>query len=168
MKETKEKKRKRKNLTANQIMVLGKIADQVRKGKVNVTEAMRGIYAPSVPSTRITALPEYEQLLTKFLPDEKIAKRHEELLDKRDFDVVYDEVEEEDPNWEPGENDDDETGGPKMIRKKVARLVDKGPETNAVKAALDMAYKIKGRYPKEGANVALQFNFGGRNPDYRQ
>lgn len=165
---TKERKKRVRKLTANQIIVLGKVADQIKKGKVNVTEAMRGIYAPSYPSTKIIQLPEYEQLLQKFLPDEKIAKRHEELLDKRDLDVVYDEVEEEDPDWEPGENDDDETGGPKMIRKRVARLVDKGPETNAVKAALDMAYKIKGRYPKEGANVALQFNFGSNNSDYRK
>lgn len=159
-----KKERKRRKLTANQIIVLGKIADQVRKGKVNVTEAMRGIYAPSVPSTRITALPEYESLLQKFLPDEKLAKRHEELLDKRDIEVVFDYERVEDEDGEP----DEETGELPMKTIKKPRIIDKGPETNAVKAALDMAYKIKGRYPKEGANVALQFNFGSKNADYRQ
>ena len=151
---TATRKKGKKKLTLNQKRVLDRIGAQIQKdAKVSVTKAMRGIYSPSYAARpeKITTLPEYEQLLNTHLSDEKIARRHEELLDKRDTTIVYE-------------------------RKKVGRkwtethkVLDHGPETAAVGKALDMAYKIKGRYPKEGANVALMFNFGGGSGGaYRQ
>ena len=106
-------------LTLNQSRVLERIREQVQNGtKVSVTAAMRGIYSPSTATRpeKITKLPEYQQLLQECLPDELLVRRHAELLDKR-----------------------------KHVRIKN-QLIDMGPDTSAVAKALDMAYRLRGKY----------------------
>ena len=63
-------------------------------------------------------------ILEEFLPDDLVATRHRELLDKREYQKVKDKNEKE-------------------------TLVDVGPETSAVTKALDMAYKLKGAYKED-------------------
>lgn len=135
----KEKKKRKRRLTLNQKRVLDRIKTQVQNGaKVSVTAAMRGIYSPSTATKpdKINTLPEFMELLEEQLPDDHLAMRHRELLDKREQEVVV------------------------LGRGKKTRIerIDKGPDVQAVKAGLDMAYKIRGRYPKDGPNVAIQFN----------
>lgn len=78
----------------------------------------------------ITKTDSWQELLRTYIPDELLAKRHKELLDKREIKRTF--------NHELGEFIDEVTNQ---------------PDTNAVKAGLDMAYKLKRRYPKEGINI---------------
>ena len=81
-------------------------------------------YSPSYArSGQIKKTKGWQVLLDKSLPDSKLMKRHQELLDKRDTQVIV------------------------VGEEKVK--IDLGPETNAVKSGLDMAYKLKNRYPNE-------------------
>lgn len=70
----------------------------------------------------------FKELMGKYLSDEKLAKRHEELLDKREEYIWVDTKEIE---------------GKKIT---VLRREDLGPDVQAVSKGLDMAYKIKDRY----------------------
>lgn len=171
----KPKKTRVRKLTLNQKRVLDRIEEQVTKGnKVVVSKAMQGIYAPSLRTTKITKLPEYEALLERHLSDSKLAKKHDQLLNATSLEKLYfDEV------------DSDETiqsvisqmEGYKLLHI-ITKVNDvgavtskqafvKAPDNNTQDKALDKAYKIRGRYPKEGSNVALQFNFG-QQPNYEQ
>ena len=139
--------KKKRQLTLNQKVVLDRVKEQLRTGmKVNVSAATKGIYSQknTAVASNITKLPEFQILLEEHLPDDHIQMRHRELLDKRDTEVV------------------------KLGFGKKAKweLIDKGPETNAVKAALDMAYKIKNKYPNPATNVAVQVNLGESKKDY--
>ena len=58
----------------------------------------------------------WNELMNKHLPDSALAKKHRELLNKREYRTFYGNSE------------------------------DIGPETQAVSKALDMAYRLKGRY----------------------
>lgn len=120
-----------RQLSLNQSRVLDRIREQVRKGtKVSVTAAMRGIYSPSTATRpeKITKLPAYKALMQDLLPDDKLVTRHRELLEKRLYLTVRDHVK----------------IGKKW--KNVTRIVDVGPDTQAVLKALDMAYRLKGLY----------------------
>ena len=68
----------------------------------------------------------WQELMRTFIPDELLAERHKELLDKREVITTYDHS----------------TG------EKQAIITDM-PDTNAVKAGLDMGYKLKGKYAAE-------------------
>ena len=75
-------------------------------------------YSPSMAHNphRITESKGWAELMNKHLPDSALAKKHRELLNKREYRTF-------DGNSE-----------------------DIGPETQAVSKALDMAYRLKGRY----------------------
>ena len=75
--------------------------------------------------------------MQEYMPEEYLAHRHSELLDKRDTETVYDEI----------EDGLDKDGHKKII--KVARLVDKGPETNAVSKGLELAYRLRGSFKED-------------------
>lgn len=76
----------------------------------------------------------WQQLMDRYIPQEKLAIRHNELLDKRSYRKV-------------------EQDGETMI-------VDDGPETGAVSKALEMAYKLRGSFvPEEKpANNGVVYN----------
>jgi hypothetical protein len=100
----------------------------------------------------ITKSKSWQLIMQEYMPEEYLAHRHSELLDKRDTETVYDEVIGDDG---------------KPI--KVARLVDKGPETNAVSKGLELAYRIRGSFkedktPATPANVYNLFY----KPEIRQ
>ena len=99
-----------------------------------------GVYSEGL-ANRVNALTRtksWQTILDLYLPEEILAFRHAELLDKRDTETVYDEVPTEklDKNGKP-------------IIKKVARLVDLGPETNAVSKGLELGYRLRGSFSKD-------------------
>lgn len=207
-------KRKRK-LTVNQKLVLHRVKQQLLSGiKVNLSEASKGIYSPTNTSisAKITALPEFQELLNTHLQDEKVAIRHSQLLDSTKMDhMVFplgpegeDEINlsggvtsriDTEDDEEVGEEDIDEEGLPERLKAERTTLTDKEivamlaevnctvrrivhgqtarhvyfwtADNKARKDAIDMAYKIRSRYPKEGGN-SFNFNFGGRSPEYKQ
>lgn len=95
-----------------------------------ITHAMRAIgYTPWMAKTptSITQSQSWRALMEEYMPQEKLAMRHKELLDKRE---TY----------------------PMVIgrgRKKRVELVDRGPETAAVSRGLEMAYKLRGSFVAE-------------------
>lgn len=91
----------------------------------------------AVKPQNLTESKGWKELMNTYLPDKLLAKRHKELLDKRDQFVIKDA----------------ETG-------KVTDKVDMGPDTMAVTKGLDMAYKLKGSYAPEKSQ-ALNLNIKG-------
>lgn len=70
----------------------------------------------------------YEEKLEQYLPDEKLLKVHSQLLNKKEIIKKF--------NHETGEYENE--------------ILQDQPETNAATRALDMAYKVKGKYaPQE-------------------
>ncbi len=73
------------------------------------------------------------ELMKTHLPDSLLAKRHKELLNKREHIA----------------KNNNETH--------QIEVLDTGePDTNAVKAGLDMAYKLKGKYAPEKKDITTQ------------
>src|SRR3990167_6799305 len=84
-------------------------------------------------SALLQATDSWQELMKEHIPDELLAKRHKELLNKREVIKEY--------SHEQGEY--------------VQRVTDQ-PETNAVKAGLDMGYILKGKYaPEKHFNVNI-------------
>lgn len=71
----------------------------------------------------------WQELIKQELPDTKLLKRHNELLDKREIVKEF--------SHEQGEY--------------IEKVTDQ-PETQAVSKGLDMAYRLRRKYPKEGIN----------------
>ena len=94
----------------------------------NVSKAMRDAnYAPATiknPS-KLTESKTWKNLMEKDLPDDLLTKKHKQLLKKREILL----------------KNNNKTGKVEAIKG--------GIDTNAVKAGLDMAYKLKGRYIPE-------------------
>jgi len=78
-------------------------------------------YSPKTAKNpeKLTNSKGWQELMSKHLPDSALAKKHRELLNKREYITIDGESE------------------------------DVGPETQAVSKALDMAYKLKGKYVNE-------------------
>lgn len=114
------------------------LVKEMGKGKSGTKAAMVAYNASSPESAAAMARdalkkPRVQKALKALgerFTDDMLFRRHRELLDKRDTTTVYDY--EEDPD----------TGE----RKQVARLVDAGPDTQAVTKGLDMAYRLRGLY----------------------
>jgi hypothetical protein len=68
----------------------------------------------------------WETLMTKYLPDNLLMQRHQELLNKREIGKVF--------NHDTGEYE--------------FKIIDQ-PDSQAVSRGLDMAYKLKRKYPSE-------------------
>lgn len=91
----------------------------------NITGAMRKAgYAPSIvnDTNKLTKSKGWAELMNEYLPDKLLADKHLKLLNKKE---VY-------------------------IKKNGKKT--EQPDTVAVSKALDMAYKIKNKYPKESSN----------------
>ena len=106
----------------------------VEQGRRNLGAAIRrtNVYAPSVgirPNI-ITKSQSWKALMNELMPEELLAQRHVELLNKRDYRKVT-EVNAE--------------------GKEVTVEVDDGPNTAAVSKGLDMAYELRGSYKKDEA-----------------
>ena len=113
-------------VTLNQKRVFEKVREKVVKGgKISVSKEMRGIYADSTAKrpNKLTKSKGWEKLMNKYIPDELLAEKHKELLTV-----------------------------PKIIKTtKRGEYVDseESLDTNAIKAGLDMGYKLKGKYQAE-------------------
>ncbi len=108
---------------------------EVVKGST-LTDGMKAAkYAPSTTerTNKLTRTKGWKELMDKHLPDSALAKKHRELLEKREYVTIDGQSE------------------------------DIGPETQAVSKALDMAYKIKGRYADQetGGNKTLVIMVSG-------
>ena len=99
-----------------------------------------GVYSEGVANrvNVITKSKSWQLLMNEYMPEEVLAQRHAELLNKRDTDVVY-------TYQKAGK---DKKGNQKF--KKVASFIDKGPETNAVSKGLELAYRLRGSFKPEG------------------
>jgi hypothetical protein len=110
---------------------------EVVKGST-LTKAMSVAgYSPSAVkrTNKLTETDGWHELMAKHLPDSALAKKHRELLNKREYITIDGDSE------------------------------DIGPETQAVSKALDMAYKLKGRYSDESreGNKTLIINISGQS-----
>lgn len=99
-------------------------------------------YSPATARTpqKLTERKGWKELMNKYLPDDKLLKKHNELLDKKEYIVIG-----------------------KIGEREVIPTGEIDP--NAVARGLDLAYKLKGRY-KEGATINQKVNlpvpiFGG-------
>lgn len=94
-----------------------------------------GVYSESVASrvNQITKSKSWQKLMEEYMPEEHLAHRHSELLDKRDTKTV----------------EDIKYGEDGKIQEKVVRIVDMGPDTNAVTKGLEMAYRLRGSFTKD-------------------
>ena len=105
--------------------VLKKMVENVGLSR---TEAMKqvGYSEHYAENGNVAKTDSWEELMKNYIPDELLAKRHKELLNKREVFRVF--------NHTTGE-----------YEKELADT----PDTNAVKAGLDMGYKLKGKYAAE-------------------
>lgn len=123
--------------TLNQTKVFDKVVNQVRKGaKVSVSGAMREVgYSKrtSEHPDKITESEGWKELMRTHLPDKSLAELHKKFLKKEEAIVISDGA-------QSGSHIEWTTQ----------------PHPDALKA-LDIAYKLKGNYPKEadGGNKTL-------------
>lgn len=155
--------KRKKQLTLNQVRVLDRVKKQILKGtKVNVSKSMKGIYSPHLSTTKITKLPEFKDIIEKILPDNFLVKEHRKLFDQKRIDYFMFPKDMEDEEIIAHVN----ANGIDVI---TVRRGEKGkmafysiPDAQAITKAIDIGYRVKSRYPKEGGNnLAFQFNFGG-------
>lgn len=96
-----------------------------------------GVYSESL-ANRVNILTKsvsWQALMNEYMPEEVLAQRHAELLNKRDTKIVTEYV-------LVGE-------GKKQKTVKKEKIVDMGPETNAVSKGLELAYRLRGSFSKE-------------------
>lgn len=113
----------------------GFVKDYVKTGN-GQQSAMRNYDVSSKESAEALASenltkPAIIQAIQERLPDDLLAERHLELLNKRETETVY------------------ETSGTGEDKITTSITIDRGPDTQAVTKALDMAYKLKGTYAPE-------------------
>jgi hypothetical protein len=92
-------------------------------------------YSPATARTphELTNSKAWRELVEKHLSDEFLAKKHKELLNKKETRIVF--------NHQLGEF--------------VSETTDQ-PDTQAVSKGLDMAYKLKGKYaPEKSVSVRI-------------
>lgn len=105
------------------------ILHDMTQGKTISEAIIAQSYAPSVadkPSI-ITNTKSWAMLMEEHLPEDLVARRHAELLNKRDTHTVV------------------------IGRGKKARIevIDDGPNVTAVKGGIEMAYKLRGAFKSE-------------------
>ena len=109
-----------------------KVFKAVVNGGKTISGAMRQAgYAISTSkkTDKVTRTKGWEMLLKQHLPDSLLAKRHRELLNKREVHVIK-----------------------KRNGEEEVEVIDQ-PETQAVSKALDLAYKLKGSYAPEQKDI---------------
>lgn len=116
--------------TENQKIVFAKVVAKKRKGaKVSVSAEMHPPYSKRFAEhpDRLKKSKGWEELMEQYLPDKLLGKKHRELLEV-----------------------------PKKVRTFIKGDLSTEYEeldSNAVKAGLDMAYKLKGKYAPEKHDV---------------
>lgn len=137
-----------------------RVYKEVVENGVTITEGMRRAgYAPStvnVPKD-LTGTKTWKQLIKKYLNEEELAKKHEELLNQTQFAYFV---------FPKSLSDEEITEKVSAVGVEVVviRESDKGKyafyktiDAQARKAALDMAYKLRGSYaPEKSVNVNME------------
>lgn len=143
--------------TENQKIVFNRVAEKIKKGgkggKISVSKEIResGVYSEKIAKNpqRLTKSKGWNELMDQHLSDNLLSKKHKELLNHKQLDYFVfpksmgdDEIEEHLASFK--------------IKIVAIRWSDKGKmafysvtDANAVKAGLDMAYKLKGKYAPE-------------------
>ena len=111
--------------------VLKKLADNVGLTRQDAMQEV-GYTKDYAEAGHITDTDSWQRLMDEYLPDELLAEKHKELLNKREIKRTF--------QHEVGEWVDVETNQ---------------PDTQAVKAGLDMGYKLKGKYTAEKHEIIL-------------
>ncbi len=95
-----------------------------------ISKAMEAVGYPASMQDRpakVTDTKSWQALLQEHLPEDLLARRHEELLNKREGTYV---------TYGRGKN-------------RKVEFIDKGPDTSAVTRGLEMAYKLRGSFVAE-------------------
>jgi|SRR3990167_7351484 len=121
-------------MTLKQQLVANKLSENIGKPLGQIM--LEAGYSQSTSKTpaRLTKSKSWPELLEKGLPDKKLLKRHNELLDKKETIAI----------GKPGERE---------------VLTTDQPDSSAVARGLDMAYKLKNKYPVDrdsgNTNIAI-------------
>ena len=127
-----------------------------------MAEAGYSITKPNVSTDKLTNSNGWKELMEQHLPDKLLAKKHRELLEQKELAYFV---------FSKDKKDDEIEGHMKAngLDLIVIRHTDKGKmafysidNSVAKKNGLEMAYKLKGHFQKEGGgtNVAIQVNVG--------
>jgi hypothetical protein len=114
-------------------------------------------YSPNTAKTprKVTDQEAWKKLMKKYLDDDKLAKKHDQLLDSVQLSelsfsqqILDEEIERiiTDAGFNLVQIESIDTADPKF-RRKVAYYTQ--PNAKALKEAIDMAYKLKGKYAPE-------------------
>lgn len=104
-----------------------KVFEEVQKNGAKIAPAMIAAGYSPMSANRPKAITEtksWKALMEEYLPEDKVALRHQELLDKRERRAIYD------------------------LEGKIVGYVDE-PETASVSRAIEMAYKLRGSFVPE-------------------
>lgn len=105
-------------------------------GHKSMKKAMMEVgYGPTMEPRHIMKSKTWKELMEEVMPDDLLMKRHVELLNARRTETVQ--------TKEYVENEDGE-----MEKVTGYKIIDLGPDTNAVSKGLEMAYKLKGVFNK--------------------
>ena len=105
------------------------LVKKVIENNGNVSKSMRDVgYSPATAENPglVTRTKTYQELMQQYLPDDLISERHNDLLNKKKYVIIK-----------------------KRNSSKVKVIKTDEIDTDAVKAGVDMAYKIKGSYAPE-------------------
>jgi hypothetical protein len=133
------------------------VAQKVSKGMSIKGAMLEAGYSPSCARTsKVTKMKGFQELLEKYLPEEKLFVEHEKLLSQKllNYFVFNKDMSDEEIKDHLKQNGLDTV---------VIRPSDKGKlafysidDPNAKKGALDMAYKLKGSYAAEKATIRVE------------
>ena len=119
--------------TTKQKLVVKKLMENNGNVSKSMKEAGYSLETAKNPQ-QVTRSKGFEELMEKELPDGLLLKRHKELLNKRE--VITTKF----FNHTTGEYE------------KETKVIDE-PDTKAVKAGLNMGYKLKGKYKPIGIDI---------------
>lgn len=125
------------------------------------------IEVAGVKANRLLKTDKIKNEIEKYLPDSLLGKKHLSLLNQKQLSYFT----------FPKTMEDEEitdhviSAGLKVVN---IRYSDKGKlafysndDAQAISKGLDMAYKLKNKYPKEGPNVAVQINMRDESHEFK-
>jgi phage terminase small subunit len=104
-----------------------RLAENIGNSRTLTEALLKSGYSESMAhqQSNVTKSKGWNEILERALPDKKLLKRHKELLDKHEFIAIG-----------------------KVGEREVMRTGE--IDANAVARGLEMAYKLKNKFPKEG------------------
>ena len=126
-KETKQKIKERHKL------LLKEISKNIKSGITLEKAMLKAGYSKSYAktSTHLKDTKSWQKLLETYLSDEDLAKKHNELLNKKEIIIINQ-------------------------KRKKFKIIKTGQPHSDVKSAIDMGYKLKGKYSPEEINMKFK------------